>query len=109
MTLSRTSGSKPQRGEDRIGGGPFRLPRDPVLDPGEALGSLMDIVAVGDVGERFEQLLKAFAAAPYRYRGRRNGPASWRAHDRPLSLDVFHPSAFPRNIPAPAQSLPVAG
>ena len=44
-------GSKPQRGEDRVGGGRLGLPLDPVLYKGEALGGLMDVVPLGDVGE----------------------------------------------------------
>ena len=48
------SGSKPQRGEDGVGGGRLGLPLDPLLDAHEPFGRLMDVVAVGDVGEGFE-------------------------------------------------------
>ena len=110
MTLLRSfSGSKPQRGEDRIGGGPFGLPPDPLLDAGQALGGLMDVVAVGEVGEGFEQLLKAFVAAEDRGGCRMAGAASRRAHGRPHFFDLFHPSAFPRGIPAAIQNHPIAG
>ena len=108
MTLLRFfSGSKPQRGEDRIGGGPLGLLSDPLLDPGQALGGLMDVVAVGDIGKRFEQLLEAFGTS----KGRRRpaGAASQRTHERPRSFALSHSSAFPRGIPAVVQSRSAAG
>jgi hypothetical protein len=87
------SGSKPQRGEDRVGGGRLGLPRDPLLDPREAFGRLMDVVAVGDIGKGFEQLFEAFGAPEGR---RRLGhPASRRAHNRSRASVSSHPSAFP--------------
>ena len=108
MTLLRFfSGSKPQRSEDRIGGGPLGLLSDPLLDSGQALGGLMDVVAVGDIGKRFQQLLKAFATP----KGSRRpaGAASPRTHERPRFFALSHSSAFPRGIPAVVQSLLAAG
>lgn len=96
MTLSPPfSGSKPQRGEDRIGGGRLGLPPDPVLHPGEAFGGLVDVIAVGDVDEGFEQLLEAFGAAEH-WRRHRSARAARRAHDRWHPLVVLHPTAFLR-------------
>lgn len=102
MTLSppfsgskpQLSRSKPQRGEDRIGGGRLGLPLDPVLDPRKALGGLMDVVAVGDVDKGFEQLFEAFGAAKDRYLVA--GSASRRAYHRPHCSVSPHPSAFLR-------------
>jgi len=108
MTLLRFfSGSKPQRGEDRIGGGPLGLLSDPLLDSGQALGGLMDVVAVGDIGERFEQLLETFATS----KGSRRpaSAASPRTHEQPRFFAFPHSSAFSRGIPAVVQSLPAAG
>jgi hypothetical protein len=95
MTLSLPfSGSKPQRGEDRVGGGRLGLPPDPVLHPREAFGGLMDVVAVGDVDKGLEQLFEAFGAAKDRRRTGRS--ASRRAHHRPHCSISLHPSAFLR-------------
>jgi hypothetical protein len=81
MTLSLPfSGSKPQRGEDRVGGGRLGLPPDPVLYPRQSLGGLMDVVAVG-------------AAKDQRRTGR---SASRRSHHRPHWSVSPHPSAFLR-------------
>lgn len=45
-------------------GGDKRLATNPCLDGIETLGSLMDIVEIGDVMEGAEQLDQAFSAAP---------------------------------------------
>ena len=95
MTLSPLfSGSKPQRGEDRVGGGRLGLPSDPVLHSCEPLCGLMDIVAVGDIGEGLEQLFETLGAA--KNRRRTDHPASRRAHHRPHCSVSPHPSAFLR-------------
>jgi hypothetical protein len=112
MKLSRSSlRGKPQPGEDRIGGGLFGLPLDPVLYPGQAFGRLMDVVAVSDVGKRFKQLLEALALVQ-NGRGCRMavaGGASRRAHGRQNFFDMIHTRAFPRGIPTRIQSLSAAG
>jgi hypothetical protein len=69
----------------------------------------MDVVAVGDVGERFEQLFETFAAAEDSAAGDTAGAASWRVRGRPYLVDLIHPSAFFRAIPAATQTRPVAG
>ena len=93
MTLLRSfSGSKPQGGEDRIVGGPISLTLNPFLYTRQALGGLMDVVAI-DIREGLEQLFKAFGPAKD---GRRRvaGTASRRARRRPQSLVLTHPTAF---------------
>jgi hypothetical protein len=110
MTLCRPfSGSKPQRGEDRIGGGSLGLTPDPFLHAGKTLGGLMDVVAVGDVGERREQLFETLATAENRAAGRMAAAAPRCAYDRLQLVDLIHPSAFFRAIPAATQIRPVAG
>jgi hypothetical protein len=110
MTLSRYfSGGKPQSGEDRIGGGMIGLPPDPILYSRQPFGGLMDVVAVGDVGEGFEQLFEALGAPEHR-RGRRlAGTATRRARRRPHSFVLTHPSAFPCGCSAATQSPSAAG
>ena len=112
MTLSRYfSGSKPQSGENGIGGGPLGLPFDPVLNSGQSFGGLMDVVPVSDVSEGFEQLLEAFGAVQERcgHRIAVAGSASSYAHYRRRFFDVSHPRAFLRGIPVLTQSLSIAG
>jgi len=110
MTLCRPfSRSKPKRGEDRIGGGSLGLTPDPVLHARQPLGGLMDVVAVGDVGECLEELLETFGAAEDRAAGDTAGMAAWRATGRPYLVDLIHPSAFFCAIPAATQTRPVAG
>jgi hypothetical protein len=111
MTLSRYfSGSKPQSGENGIGGGPLGLPFDPVLNSGQSFGGLMDVVAVGDVGKGFEQLFETFAAVQDRGGYCLAGcSTSRRARDRSHFFDLTHPSAFPRRIPARVRNLRAAG
>ncbi len=108
MTLLRSfSGGKPQSGEDRIGGGPIGLPFDPLLDPRQALGGLMNIIPV-DIGEGLEQLLEAFGATEDC--GRRiAGPASRRTRRRSHSLVLTHPTAFRCGCSVATQNHPVAG
>jgi hypothetical protein len=96
MKLPRNgSGGETQSGENRVGRGPFRLATDPVLDERQSLGGLMDVVAVGDVGERLEQLLEAIGAAADGRVRRQTGSASRDARDRPQLVEFFHPVAFP--------------
>jgi hypothetical protein len=108
--LRSFSGGKAPTGEDRIGGGFFGLPDDPVLHSGEAFGRLMDVVAVGDVGESFEQLLEAFASV----QGRSAigvsvaDRAARRSHGRENFFDVLHPRAFPYGIRASILKLSLA-
>jgi hypothetical protein len=111
MKLWRSfSGSKPQSGEDGIGGGSLGLPPDPLLDLGQPLGGLMDVVAVGDVGEGFEQLLETFVAArsdggcyDRRLLASRRAPSA-------RFFDVSHPSAFPcAASPGPGPRSSIAG
>jgi hypothetical protein len=107
MTLLRfSSGGKPQRGEDRIGGGPISLPLDPLLHPRQALGGLMDVVAI-DIGEGFEQLFETLVATEDR-RCRITGTASWRARRWSHSLVMAHPTAFLRGCSVATQNPPVA-
>lgn len=111
MTLWRYSlGGKPQSGEDRIGGGATGLRVDPFEHAVKAFGGLVDVVAVGDVGEGFEQLFEAFGPAET-CRGRRRmiGPAPWRARLRPYSCVMTHPSAFSRGGSAATRNPPAAG
>jgi len=108
MTLLRFfSGSKPQSGEDRIAGGPICLPLDPLLYSRQALGGLMDVVAI-DIGEGFEQLFEAFVPTEDRRR-RIAGAASRRARHRSHSLILTHPTAFLRGCSVATQNPPVAG
>lgn len=110
MTLCRPiSRSKPQRGEDRIGGGSLGLTPDPVLHSGEPLGGLMDVIAVGDVGECFEQLFETLRTAECRAAAGVAGAAPRCAHDRLHLVDLTHPSVFPYAISAATQIRPVAG
>lgn len=99
MKLLRCSGGKPQSAEDWIGGGPLRFATDPILHPGEALGRLVDVVAV-DIGNRLEQLFEAFVAAADRCSRRLTGAASRHQGDRACSVVLSHPIAFPRGVPA---------
>ena len=110
MTLWRFSlRSKPQSSEYRIGGGPFGLPADPFLDPGQALGSLMNVVALGDVGKGFEQLIETIAAVDRRCGGHPADPASRRPYDRRHSFVLSHSSAFPHGMPSRVRNLFAAG
>ena len=109
MTHSRYfSGSKPQSVEDRIGGGAIGFPLDPLLHPRQPLGRLMDIVAVGEVGECLEQLLEAFSAAEDSGAGCIARTASRRPRRRPRLLMLTHSSAFPRGCSSGTQSRSVA-
>jgi hypothetical protein len=110
MTLWRySSGSKPPRVEDRIGGSRVGLLIDPLLHQGEAPGGLVDVVAVGDVDKSFEQLFKAFLARAERGGSYGFGAASGRSHDRPHSFVLSHLNAFPQGFPVSVQSHPAAG
>ena len=110
MTLSRCSlRSKPQRGEDRIVGGGRRLAIDPGLHLRQTLRGLMDVVALGDVGERFEQLLKTGIALRGRRGSRGADTAPRRAHDRPHFFDLSHLSAFPSGFASMNRDLLAAG
>jgi hypothetical protein len=102
------SGSKPQRGEDRIGGSLLGLPPDPVLDPREALGGLVDVVAVGDVDNGLEQLLEALGATKGRAGRFAARAAARRVYRGPHAIDLSHPSAFSRGFEAVTQTRPVA-
>ena len=109
MTLSRYfSGGKPQSGEDRIGGGAIGFPLDPLLHLRQPLGGLMNVVAVGEVGERFEQLFEAFGATEDGT-GRIVGPTSWRARRRRHWLVLTHSSAFPHGCSSGTQNPSVVG
>ena len=110
MTLSRySSGGKPQSVEDRIGGGAIGFPLDPFLHSRQTFGRLVDVVAIGEVGERFEQLFEAFGAAEDGGGRRIAGTASRRTRRRPHWLELTHSSAFPLGCAARTQSPPVAG
>lgn len=111
MTLSRYfSRSKTQSGEDRVGGGMIGLPPDPLLYSRQTLGGLVDVVAVGDVDERFEQFLEAFGAAEHRGGCRFAAGTASRRRRRPLySFVLTHPTAFPRGCSPATQNHPVAG
>lgn len=110
MKLWRSfSGSKPQSGEERIGGGSVGLSPDPLLDARQALGGLVNVVALGDVGEGVEQRVEAFAAGQRRSGRRIFAAAARRPYDRPHPVDLSHPGAFPCGVPAATQSRPVAG
>lgn len=111
MTLWRySSGGKTQSGEDRIGGGAVGLSIDPFEHAFEAQSGLVNVVAVGDVDDGFEQLLQAFSAIRrFREPRRSAGAATRRAQLRPHSLVLTHPSAFPRDCSAATQIPPVAG
>ena len=100
MTLLRSSlGSKPQRGEDWVGGGLLGLTTDPFLDSGKALGRLVDIVPVGNVGKRFEQLFEA-VVAPLAVAG-----AIWRARHRGARIASRRTfSICPTRMPSPTAS-----
>jgi hypothetical protein len=98
MKLSRYSGGKPQRGEDRIGSGALRFAGDPVLHPSESLGGLVDVVTV-EIGDGVEQLLDAFI--PAARRSRRMGATSRHQGDRARSVVLSHPIAFPNGVAAP--------
>ena len=105
--LAAFSGGKPQRGEDRIRGGLLGLAIDPVLHSGKALGGLMDVVAIGNVGKSFEQLLETLALVQH-LRGSCvsiAGRAAWRSHRRQNFFDVLHPCALPHGIRASTLNL----
>lgn len=103
------SGGKTQSGENRIGGGAIGFPLDPLLYSRQTLGGLMDVVAIREVGERFEQLLEAFGAAEDGGGRRIAGPASRRQRRWPHFLVLTHLSAFPLGCSARTQNPPVAG
>jgi hypothetical protein len=108
MTLLRYSlRGKPQSGENGVSGGALGLPPNPVLNPGQPFGCLMDVVAIGDVDKRFEQLLEALGAGLNRRGCRVTRSTSRCPYDVPHFLDLSHPSAFPRGIST--QSLSLAG
>jgi hypothetical protein len=113
MTLLRASRSESKSAKNRIGGRLFGLPRDPILHQLQALGGLMDVVALGNIGKRLEQLFEALVAGGRRSRGRSGrrmaDAASWRANGRPHFVDLSHPSAFPRGVPAVAQRMFAVG
>lgn len=110
MTQWRNSlRGKPQRSEDRIGGGAIGLRVDPFQHSGQTCGRLMDVVAVGDIDEGFEQLLEAFCLT--RVSGRRHQIAGTAARCADLrhSFVLTHPSAFPHGCSVATQSPPVVG
>ena len=110
MTLSRSfSGSKPQRGEDRIVGGRSGLRVDPVLHACEAFRRLMDIVALRDVREGFEQLLETILAAEPSRRRSAADAAPRRARHRYYPSVLSHARAFPHGIATRNHRLAVAG
>ena len=110
MKLSRSfSGSKPQCGEDWISSSLFGLAPDPILNLRQSLGGLMDIIAFGNVGEGLEKRFEAFATLHRRASRRLADAAARRARHRSSSVDLSHPSAFPRGVPAAAQSHSIAG
>ena len=110
MTLSRYfSGGKTQSGEDRIGGGAISFPLDPFLHSRQTVGGLVDVVAVSEIGECFEQLFEALGAAEDRGGRRIAGAATRRAGRWPRSLVLSHLSAFPLGCSARTQSPSVAG
>jgi hypothetical protein len=107
MKLSRCSGGKSQNVEDRIGGGSLGLPPDPVLYPGKPLRGLMDVIAVGDIDDGLDQLLKTLVSGCDHQGNRRFLVASRHADFGARLIDLVHPIAFPnrRNrqfIPDPA-------
>lgn len=107
MTLSRLfSGGKPQRGEDRVGGGRLGLRPDPFLHTGEAFGRLMNIVPFGDVGKGFEQLIETVFAAGRRPRGTAGTAARCADYRHPSSV-MSHANAFPLGIPARVENHPI--
>ena len=108
MSFRRALGGEPQRREERVGGGALGFAADPFLDAGEPFGRLVDVVAVGNVDKRLEQLFEAIGATAAR--ARRRHPAARRTPPRSPSVDLSHPSAFPRGIPAAAlRALRAAG
>jgi hypothetical protein len=106
MKLSTGSGSKPQNVENGISSGSLGLPLDPFLDLGQPLGSLMDVVPLGDVDERFEELLDAFAARAQRRRSRRTRPAPRRRNKDPHFSDLLHRPPSPVTFQYRAPILP---
>lgn len=68
--MTRRPSRREKIGEDRIRGGPCRFVLNPLLHQGETLGGLVDVVAVGDVVERLQQLFEAIGA--FRSVGGRN-------------------------------------
>lgn len=101
MKLWRCLRSEPQSGEDGIGSGPFRFANDPVLYPGQALGRLMDIVAV-NVGDGFEQLLDAVVAGVGQGGNRHMPAAPGHEGDATRFALLSHPAAFSQGISAAA-------
>jgi hypothetical protein len=106
MKLSRCSGGKPQNVEDRIVGGSLGLSPDPILYPSQSLRGLMDVVAVGDVDDRLDQLFETLVPGRDRAKGRRFVAASRNSDDG--LVDLVHPIAFPSAFrlrsPKPARS-----
>ena len=95
MKLLTDSGGKLQSVEDGIGSGSFRIPADPFLHARQPCGGLMDVVALSDVDNRFEQLfdaLFAFAERPAHGHATR---APRRARYWPHFTDPLHPIVFP--------------
>jgi hypothetical protein len=110
MKLSHfSSRGKPQRGEKRIGGGRLGLPPDPFLNLGQTFRGSMDIIPFGNIGKRFEQLLKAIVAVRRLIEYRVAGAASRRVHHRQHPCLASHLHVFLCHIPAGTPTRLVAG
>jgi hypothetical protein len=110
MTLSRYfSRGKPQRGEERIGGGCLGLLPDPLLNLGQAFRGSVDVVPLGDIGKGFEQLLKAVVAVGRLIKYRAARAASRRVHHRQHPCLASHLHVFLRHVPAGTPTGLVAG
>jgi hypothetical protein len=94
MKLSPCSGGKPQNVEDGIVGGSLRLATDPVLHTGQSQGSLVNIVALGDIGDRLKQLSEAFVPIGSGFALPRASSTPWGANCGARSAGVFHPTTF---------------
>jgi hypothetical protein len=110
MKLSHFSlRGKPQRSEERIGGGRLGLPPDPFLNLGQPLRGPMDIVPLGDVGKGLEQLLEAIVAVRRLVKYRVAGAAARRVHHRQHPCLASHLHVFLCHIPAGTPTRLVAG
>ena len=88
MKLSLASGGELQNLENGIGGGPLGFAVDPILDESQTLGRLMDVVALGNVGDRQAQLPQTLEPA---FRRLAHALATARHSGRPAHLShVVH-------------------
>jgi len=109
MKLSSCSGGKPQNVEDGIVGGSLRLATDPVLYTGQSQGGLVDIVALGDIGDSLKQLPEAFVPVDSGGFALRHAVATpWDANCGTLCSGMFHPTTFLPAVSSLETAMPIS-